>query len=1104
MRNFDYLKDIPELANLYEYCNTAELTQQSAPDTSALNARRALEWIVRAIYAMKGIEVSPRTSLFELIDGEPFRAFVGDDRLMMAVHYIRKVGNKAAHLGAVAKKESFFALLNIYNLTGAILVKLQVIADYEPFNNELIPASASIHIAPKEEPSPSEEFVSSVNIESIPEAPVVPKETGLTEAETRRYYINMMLAEAGWDVLTDEGAIMPLKACIEVKVNPMPNNEGVGYADYVLFGANGKPLAVIEAKRTSVEPLKGRHQATLYADALEQMYGVRPVIYCTNGYKTEIIDGLGYPVRSVYGYHTAADLELLIQRRGRQKITDLKIDDRITNREYQKRAIRSVCERLNNMHRRTLLVMATGTGKTRVSISLTDVLLRNEWVKNVLFLADRTALVKQAAKNFAKLLPNTTTCILSEEREPDMMARIMFSTYQTMINYIDRDTKDFSIGRFDLIIVDEAHRSVFGKYTAIFDYFDGMLVGLTATPREEVEKNTFDLFNIDAEDTFAYELDQAVDDGFLVPYSAFSRTTTILKTGIKYDSLSVDEQKQLESIWEYEKARKAIDPKSEYNRDIDSKEIFKYIFNQDTIDKVLQDFMSAGLKVESGDKIGKTIIFAYNHKHAELIVQRFAALYPEYGADFCVLIDNYVNYAQNLIDRFEVRGSMPQIAVSVDMLDTGIDVPDILNLVFFKPVYSKIKFAQMIGRGTRLSEDIFGAGQNKKEFYIFDWCGNFEFFNLNPNGKEALPTQSLSERLFCIRTDIAFGLQRAEYQADEFAKRLHDDLKGILHGEIETLNDSRIAVRQQWALVDKYRKKENWAYISQIDVENDIKGVLSHLIVKRSEDESAKKFDLLMLNIELELIDISAPKADKSRNNVVKIGQLLQERASIPQVAARMNTINEVLSPTFWETSSLFDLERVRTELRELVQFILGGSNKSFVINIDDEVIDGGEASPFIPTTYKQRVIDFLANNMELPVIRKIMHIEQLTHADIIELERIMWKELGTKEEYAKYVKSNNMLCGDSVAAFIRSQVGVDRGVALERFSDFLSGHILNTAQEEYLKSIIVYVCQNGDITTDTMVNVSPFDNFEWGEVFGQKLSCVGEFVKMLHDSIVA
>lgn len=1104
MRNFDYLKNIPELADLYEYCNTAELTQQSAPDTSALNARRALEWIVRAIYAMKGIEVSPRTSLFELIDGEPFRAFVGDDRLMMAVHYIRKVGNKAAHLGAVAKKESFFALLNIYNLTGAILVKLQVIADYKPFNNELIPASASIHIAPKEEPSPSEEFVSSVNIESIPEAPVVPKETGLTEAETRRYYINMMLAEAGWDVLTDEGAIMPLKACIEVKVNPMPNNEGVGYADYVLFGANGKPLAVIEAKKTSVEPLKGRHQATLYADALEQMYGVRPVIYYTNGYKTEIIDGLGYPVRSVYGYHTAADLELLIQRRGRHKITDLKIDDRITNREYQKRAIRSVCERLNNMHRRTLLVMATGTGKTRVSISLTDVLLRNEWVKNVLFLADRTALVKQAAKNFAKLLPNTTTCILSEEREPDMMARIMFSTYQTMINYIDRDTKDFSIGRFDLIIVDEAHRSVFGKYTAIFDYFDGMLVGLTATPREEVEKNTFDLFNIDAEDTFAYELDQAVDDGFLVPYSAFSRTTTILKTGIKYDSLSVDEQKQLESIWEYEKARKAIDPKSEYNRDIDSKEIFKYIFNQDTIDKVLQDFMSAGLKVESGDKIGKTIIFAYNHKHAELIVQRFAALYPEYGADFCVLIDNYVNYAQNLIDRFEVRGSMPQIAVSVDMLDTGIDVPDILNLVFFKPVYSKIKFAQMIGRGTRLSEDIFGAGQNKKEFYIFDWCGNFEFFNLNPNGKEALPTQSLSERLFCIRTDIAFGLQRAEYQADEFAKRLHDDLKGILHGEIETLNDSRIAVRQQWALVDKYRKKENWAYISQIDVENDIKGVLSHLIVKRSEDESAKKFDLLMLNIELELIDISAPKADKSRNNVVKIGQLLQERASIPQVAARMNTINEVLSPTFWETSSLFDLERVRTELRELVQFILGGSNKSFVINIDDEVIDGGEASPFIPTTYKQRVIDFLANNRELPVIRKIMHIEQLTHADIIELERIMWKELGTKEEYAKYVKCNNMLCGDSVAAFIRSQVGVDRTVALERFSDFLSGHILNTAQEEYLKSIIVYVCQNGDITTDTMVNVSPFDNFEWGKVFGQKLSCVGEYVKMLHDSIVA
>lgn len=315
--------------------------------------------------------------------------------------------------------------------------------------------------------------------------------------------------------------------------------------------------------------------------------GMASVIYCTNGYHTEVLDGLGYPYRDVYGFHTAKDLELLIQRRNRRPITDLRINNSITDREYQKRAIRQVCERFNRYHRRTLLVMATGTGKTRVAISLTDVLMRNSWVKNVLFLADRTALVRQAKKNFVKLLPSVTTCVLSEDKKPDKLARVMFSTYQTMINYIDKETKDFSVGRFDLVIIDEAHRSVFGKYTAIFDYFDSLLVGLTATPRDEVERNTFDLFQIDAEDTFAYELDEAVDDGYLVPYNPLRRGTSILDEGIVYDKLDSEEKEQLETVWKYEKARNGLDDAIDYHRDIESREIFKYIFNKGTIDKVL-------------------------------------------------------------------------------------------------------------------------------------------------------------------------------------------------------------------------------------------------------------------------------------------------------------------------------------------------------------------------------------------------------------------------------------------------------------------------------------------------------------------------------------
>ena len=765
MRNFDYLRNLG-MESLYRFCAAAEEHQVSDPDMSAINARRALEYIVREIYKMKGIAIGERTSLLELVDGEPFAGFIGDDKMMMGVHYVRKVGNNAAHLVEVTKREAFFALLNIYNIVGAILLKLRVVEEVKPFDQHLLPKKASQAIMTPAEVKtlPTDKALEAVDKEVVKATePVVEMACDISEAETRKMYIDLMLKEAGWDILTTEGAVQPLKACIEVEVKGMPNTHEVGYVDYVLFGGNGKPLAVVEAKRTSVSPIKGKHQAELYADCLEQQYGVRPIIYYTNGFATYIIDGLGYPPRRLYGFHTANDLELMIQQRSRKDITDFTVKDHITDRAYQKMAIKSVCEHLNKKHRKALLVMATGTGKTRVAISLVDVLMRNGWVKNVLFLADRTSLVGQAHKNFVKLLPSTTTCVLSENGEKDLNARITFSTYQTMINFIDTDSKPFSVGRFDLIIIDEAHRSIFGKYGAIFNYFDAMLVGLTATPRDEVEKSTYDIFEMEqGVPNFDYELEDAVTENYLVNYSGFKRGSLILKEGIKYANLTEEEKKQMEAIWEYEGAIKGMQKVLEDHpaaRDIANNEIFSYIFNIDTIDAVLQDLMENGLKVQYGERIGKSIIFAYNHRHAELIVERFNTLYPEYGPEFCVLIDNYVTYSQDLIDKFEVRDNNPQIAVSVDMLDTGIDVPDVLNLVFFKVVKSKIKFMQMIGRGTRLSENIFGDGKNKECFYIFDWCRNFEYFEKNPNGKIAPTSISLTERIFGLRAEIAFHLQ---------------------------------------------------------------------------------------------------------------------------------------------------------------------------------------------------------------------------------------------------------------------------------------------------------------------------------------------------------
>ncbi len=1101
MKNFDYLQDIEALKDLYGFCSAAEDTQQTNYDVCALNGRRALEWIVKAIYTLKGIKIEPRTSLLEMMSSEPFTQFIGDDdKLMMAAHYVRKIGNKAAHDGRVKAGEAFFTLLNIYNVVGGILLKLGVLKSLAPFRKDLIPSKPILTVVPTiNVPTAPAQFVESVPKEALEAPQSIEGKVDYSEAETRKLFIDLLLEEAKWEVLDQEGAIVPSKACIEIEVNGMPNESGVGYVDYVLFGANGKPLAIVEAKRTTKSPEVGRQQAILYADCLERQYGVRPVIYYTNGFKTFIIDGLGYPARRVHGFHTEDDLMVLIQRRGRNGITDLKISDEITNREYQKRAIRAICENFNTMHRRGLLVMATGTGKTRVAISLCDVLMRNGWAKNILFLADRTALVKQAHKNFTKLLPSATTARLDDfkptDKESVMKARILFSTYQTMINYIDTEQKEFSIGRFDLIVIDEVHRSIFGKYTSILSYFDALMVGLTATPREDDDRSTYELFERESgEPNFEYLLDEAVSDGYLVDKVVLSRTTDILKNGIKYDKLSAEEKQQMESIWKYEKAKLNIPDDELYRR------------NMDTIDKVIIDLMDNGLKINGGDTIGKTIIFAYNHNHAVLIVDRFKMLYPALGDDFCQLIDNTVNYAQSLIDTFEVRGKMPQIAVSVDMLDTGIDVPDILNLVFFKQVRSKIKFLQMIGRGTRLSEEIFDEGETpedraKKFFYIFDWCGNFEFFGENPKGYEPMKSISLTQRLFDLRVDLAIALQHEQFQSDEVAKALHDEVKAILMGQVKELNDKHISVREHWDVVDKYRKKETWVYLSNTDG-IELKDVIAPLLVNGTTNMGATKFDILMLNIELSQID-EAVSGDKSKLVVERIATQLQEKASIKQVNDKMPLIKALSKHDFWETASLDKLEYVRKEIRDLVQFLTGITNQKFTINIKDTVeAKGTPKNVSLQTSYKQRVMDFLTENKELPVIQKIVRMEKLTFEDICELEKICWKELGTKEEYEKFIAKSNMICGDSVGAFIRSQIGVDRHVAMERFAQFLSGTTLNSMQEEYIKSIITYVCDNGDITPNTLLEEEPFAQYEWIDTFGKNFIAVRNYVNEIHNIV--
>lgn len=1107
-KNFDYIlllaEELPGFKRLHEYCDMAETLQATYPEASANSSRKALEWLVKNMLKMKDAQMDEHETLNDLLHKPETYAFINNDaKLDDDIRLVRKIGNSASHDGGepVKRVKAFRCLRALYNVVAGFMYRWGAMKSIPAFDATIIPGRID---GPVQTTSPSPQVepdvVNSVPKENVehPKSPIIPKESLASEAITRKYLIDYMLIEAGWDVLEVKGDVQGGKACIEVEVDGMPSKSGKGYADYVLFSRGGKPLAVIEAKAATHELEEGRRQAILYADALEHKYGVRPVIYYTNGFKTNVIDGLGYMDRPVYAFHSMDDLERLIQKRGRARISNLSINENITNRPYQQTAIKSIVEWLNQQHRRGLLVLATGTGKTRVSISLCDILMRNDWVKNVLFLADRTALVNQAHKNYEAFLPNVTMTVLSEEKEPNMKARIMFSTYQTMINYIDKEDKKFTIGKFDLIIIDEAHRSVFGRYGAIFNYFDSLLIGLTATPRDEIDRSTYDLLQLDnGTPNYSYDYEEAVADEYLVPYKTLQYHSKIMETGIKWDDLPKEQQDKLEEVWAYEKALAGMSDEEEYHRDIESKEIFSYLINNNTIDRVLQELMKKGLKVQSGEEIGKTIIFAMNHMHAEQIVKRFRELYPEKGEQYCQLIDNYVKYAGALILDFEELEKMPQIAVSVDMLDTGVDVPSVLNLVFFKRVKSKIKFMQMIGRGTRLCPGLFG-NKDKKMFYIFDWCNNFEYFSVHTEGADPVAVKSLTERLFSLRLDIAFALQSAEHQEREEDKKLHDELKDILHSQVDSLSMARIDVREKIANIEPYRNKEAWTCLNEVDLAK-LKSIAS-VLPRPNEDEAAKKFDILMLHLQLEKVD-SMVNADKCRTSVIAIARLLEDKITIPVVKARIDTIREVQTVQFWETSTIDILERVRKELRDLVHVLEEGrDDRKFIIDIEDTTSSDDEAARVeLNATYKQRVIEYLANHTDNATLNKIQNFEQLTAADIEELQRIFWEELGTREEYNK--ETGGKRYNNNVAAFIRVIQGIDHKKALEKYAQFIKSANLTSEQEQYLKNILDYISVNGDILLSDFMEY-PLKLYRWRDVFGSQFVSLKDFIREVHNVI--
>lgn len=993
-----------------------------------------------------------KASLLELVDSDVLANYVQDSDVINSLHYVRILGMNAEHDQKIKKTADKLAYDNLAYFIGLIEAQEKgTRAQYQ-------------------------------------------KPPYMSEANTRKLYIDLYLKEAGWDVLDTENVAIAGKAGIEIKVEGMPNAQGIGFCDYVLYGRDGKPLAIVEAKKTSVSPEKGRHQVDLYGECMKAIYGYKPILYYTNGYVTKVIDGI-YPDRTVMAFLTIDELELMMQRRNRGNITDLKISDRITNRPYQKMAITNLCEWLNQKHRRGLLVMATGTGKTRVAISLVDVLSRNNWVKNVLFLADRTSLVSQAKKNFAKLLPNMSICELSGNEEKDYNARLMFCTYQTMINYIDAEDKRFTSGRFDLIIIDEAHRSIFNKYGSIFAYFDSLLVGLTATPKSEVDANTYRIFGCESGiPNFDYSLEEAVKDKYLVNYKSFSRTTKLLKRGIKYNELTEDEKRQLDEYF--------VDEPPTPDFTVSEKELFKKIFNKNTCCEILEELMQYGIKTNGGELLGKSIIFAYNHHHAQMIVDCFHELYPEHPANYCQLIDNYVKYADDLILKFENDDEF-RIAVSVDMLDTGIDVPAVVNLVFFKPVKSKIKFVQMIGRGTRLCDNLFGEGKDKTHFIIFDYCGNFEYFDAHPDGTDGMGGRSLSQRLFEVRLDILHELQRIEYQEQEFARSYYNKTKDLLHAAVYKIkgHSARMQVRAEMQYVDKYSDYATWESVSPLMVK-EIKVHITPLLDSGLEGfDLSIAFDIRMLDIELSmLVQGNTGMATRDVKTVRQVAQyLLTEKASIPQVFAKAEQLKTLVSEQFWDAPSLEKLEQLRVDVRDLMQFLDKSPKKQIDVNIDDTVepsgYDGGDTIIDI-RTYREKVLDYLIEHSDNEVIHKIQRLEPITNEDLKALEKILWEELGTKEEYEQTTDIDNL------AVFVRSLIGLSQEAVNEKFGEYLNGNVLNAQQQEFIRAIINYVRENGDISREDLIEKSPFDNYDILTLFGDNITSVLTIVGILHDSV--
>ncbi len=1098
MSHFEFLRR--EWPSVHESAAKAESAALADPRTACFYARRALELAVQWVFKHDtSLRVPYQDNISALLHEPSFKQAAGE-AVFTKAKLVVKLGNNAAHNNsAISGSDSVASVRELFHvlfwmartyargerphaatvfepaalprttIPVQTLAQIQILQEALEAKDKELSKAQSDKTALDQELSHLRDEVAKAKKASA----AIPDDHDYSEALTRDLFIDLLLKEAGWalDQTRDR----------EFEVSGMPNNRGVGYVDYVLWGDDGKPLAVIEAKRTKRDPRAGQQQAKLYADCLEAQFGQRPVIFYTNGYEHWIWDDVSYPPRPVQGFYKKGELELLVQRRtSRKPLAQSDISKKLVDRYYQERAIRRVSESFEkDRERKALLVMATGSGKTRTVIALTDLLLRCNWAKRVLFLADRVSLVNQAVKNFKKFLPDTAPVNLVTEKTTE--GRVYLSTYPTMMNLIDemRDgQKRFGVGHFDLVVIDEAHRSVYQKYGAIFKYFDAPLVGLTATPKEEIDHNTYGLFELeDGVPTDAYTLQEAVADKYLVPPKAVSVPIRFLREGIKYDELSEQEKEDWDDLdW---------DDDGSTPSQVESPALNEWLFNKDTVDKVLEHLMTHGQKVAGGDRLGKTIIFAKKQAHADFIQERFDANYPRHKGHFARTITNKVEYAQSLIDAFEKPESEPHIAISVDMLDTGIDVPDVVNLVFFKPVRSKTKFWQMVGRGTRLRPDLFGPDRHKEFFYIFDFCQNLEFFKENPDATGGSSGVSLGTRLFRMRLDLMGELDHRlesdpailEASDSGYAAAMAEVREGLserLYSEVASMNLDNFIVRPKRRWVERFGKRDAWQKLSDDDREGLVHEVADLPNELDPELEEAKRFDVLVLNLQLCVLR-AEPGFAKWRDRVMEIAGLLEAQSSIPAIRQQLELIQTVRTEEWWQDVTVPMLESMRKRLRDLVHLIEKSRRKVVYTDFSDDMATGVEIE--LPgfqmegfEKFRAKVRVFLREHEDHVAIHKLRRNLPLTKTDLEELERILAESAGAPPEYLEMAKKES----HGLGLFVRSLVGLDRQAAKESLGAFQTGKTLTSSQTEFLNLVVNHLTEFGTMDPSRLYE-SPF-----------------------------